>query len=172
MPVGNETTGFWPTWCRVVPRQWVWSERTRRSGSSRDSRLAPGGAGRYGTDWVLGTAPLAERQSSPGRRPGRIHLISTGSATPGDGTPDMDVNLRGASPLYEKRDRSVDSIPKANRPRKSTRRRQLGTKRQAVGRKPHPGWSESDSGAIRAPIPVDGSAKMLSMGHSRHARVS
>ena len=82
MPVWNQTTGFWPTWRRVFPRQWVWSERRRRWGSSRDSRLAPGGAGRYGTDWVLGTAPLAERQSSPGRRPGRIHWIPTGSATP------------------------------------------------------------------------------------------
>ena len=60
MPVWNWTTGFWPTWRRVFPRQWVWSERRCRWGSSRDSRLALGGAGRYGTDWVLGTAPLAD----------------------------------------------------------------------------------------------------------------
>ena len=68
---------------------------------------------------------LVQRPASPGRRQKRIHLIPTGSATPVDGTPDMGVNLWGASPLYENGNGSEDSIPNVNRPSKSTRRRQL-----------------------------------------------
>ena len=41
MPVGNWTTGCWLTWHRVLPRQWIWSQRTCKWRLSRDRRLAP-----------------------------------------------------------------------------------------------------------------------------------